>query len=154
MLLRLKKEKGTAAIEFALLLPLLVMFAFAIIEFGPAFLYKISFTQAAQEVARMAALEVPSDIDEQAFVTKRDAILAAIPEFAGHPVYNRDIVVKEITIDEHGIPILDGDGNTIPIDRIGQLVSATVSAQYGFTIPFVGTWSRDIESSFTIPQQR
>jgi hypothetical protein len=154
MLLRLKKEKGVAAVEFALLLPLLVMFVFAIIEFGPAFLYKISFTQAAQEVARMAALEVPSDIGEPAFVAKRDVILSNIPEFAGHPVYSRDIVVKEITIDEHGIPILDGEGNTIPIDKIGQLVSATISAQYDFTIPFVGTWSRDIESTVTMPQQR
>jgi Flp pilus assembly pilin Flp len=136
MLLRLKKEKGAAAVEFALLLPLLVIFVFAIIEFGPAFLYKISFTQVAQEVARMAALEVPSDIDEPAFGAERDAIRDNIPVFAGHPVHGLDIVVSE------------------QIDAIGELVTTTVSAQYDFTIPFVGTWSRDIESTITMPQAR
>jgi hypothetical protein len=40
------------------------------------------------------------------------------------------------------------------IDSIGELVTTTVSAQYDFTIPFVGTWSRNIVSAVTMPQGR
>ena len=56
MFLRLKKEKGAAAVEFAILLPLLVLIVFGITTFG--FVYKeyIALTHAAREGARLAAV--------------------------------------------------------------------------------------------------
>ena len=56
MFLRLKKEKGAAAVEFALLLPLLVVIVFGITTFG--FVYKeyIALTHAARDGVRLAAL--------------------------------------------------------------------------------------------------
>ena len=56
MFLRLKKEKGAAAVEFALLLPLLVVIVFGITTFG--FVYKeyIALTHAARDGARLAAV--------------------------------------------------------------------------------------------------
>lgn len=127
MFLRLKKEKGTAAVEFAIILPILILLVFGIIQFGPAFLYTISFTQAAREVARLAAVEEPVDTA---------AIIDNIPVFAGHPVSG-----LTITIDE-------------PIDAIGEPVSATVSAQYDFTIPLMGSWSKNLAITTTMRQEQ
>lgn len=127
MFSRLKKEKGTAAVEFAIILPILILLVFGIIQFGPAFLYAISFTQAAREVVRLAAVEEPIDTA---------AIINNIPVFAGHPVSG-----LTITIDE-------------PIDAIGEPVSATVSAQYDFTIPLMGSWSKNLAITTTMRQEQ
>ena len=127
MFLILKKEKGVAAVEFALLLPIIVFIAFGIIQFGPAFLYTISFTQAAREAARLAAVEETIDTA---------AILSKIPVFAGHPVTGLTIAIDE------------------PIDAIGNDVTATVSAQYTFTIPLMGSQSKNIVRSVTMRQEQ
>ena len=50
-------ERGAVAVEFALILPLLVMLVFGIVDFGRAYNAQITLTQAAREGARMAALE-------------------------------------------------------------------------------------------------
>ena len=51
-------EDGAAAVEFALLLPLLVLLLFGIIQFGIAFNARIQATNAAREAARMAVIGV------------------------------------------------------------------------------------------------
>lgn len=50
------RERGAVAIEFALLLPVLLAFVFGIIEFGLAFNAQISITSASREGARLLAL--------------------------------------------------------------------------------------------------
>jgi Flp pilus assembly protein TadG len=52
-------ERGAAAVEFALLLPVLLMLVFGIIDFGRALNAQITLTQAAREGARLAALGQP-----------------------------------------------------------------------------------------------
>jgi Flp pilus assembly pilin Flp len=49
-------ERGAAAVEFALLLPLLVLLIFGMIDFGRAINAQITITQAAREGARALAL--------------------------------------------------------------------------------------------------
>ncbi len=49
-------DRGAAAVEFALLLPLLLLLVFGIIDFGRAINVQITLTQAAREGARLAAL--------------------------------------------------------------------------------------------------
>lgn len=49
-------DRGAAAVEFALLLPLLLLLVFGIIDFGRALNAQITLTQAAREGARLAAL--------------------------------------------------------------------------------------------------
>jgi Flp pilus assembly protein TadG len=49
-------DRGAAAVEFALLLPLLVLIVFGIIDFGRAINAQITITQAAREGARALAL--------------------------------------------------------------------------------------------------
>jgi Flp pilus assembly pilin Flp len=53
-----RREDGAAAVEFALLLPLLVLLLFGIIEFGFAFSTRIQATNAAREAARLAVVGV------------------------------------------------------------------------------------------------
>ena len=53
-------DRGAAAVEFALLLPLLLLLVFGIIDFGRALNAQITLTQAAREGARLAALGQPN----------------------------------------------------------------------------------------------
>ncbi len=49
-------DEGSSAVEFALVLPVLVLLVFGIIEFGRAFNAYVTVTHAAREGARMAAV--------------------------------------------------------------------------------------------------
>lgn len=51
-------EDGAAAVEFALLLPLLVLLLFGFIQFGLAFNTRIQATNAAREAARQAVIGI------------------------------------------------------------------------------------------------
>jgi Flp pilus assembly protein TadG len=53
---KVKAERGAAAVEFALIAPLLFMLIFGIIQFGLAWSQKEVFIQAAREGARYAAV--------------------------------------------------------------------------------------------------
>jgi Flp pilus assembly protein TadG len=50
------RDRGSVAVEFALLLPVLLLLIFGIIDFGRAINDQITLTQAAREGARLAAL--------------------------------------------------------------------------------------------------
>ena len=52
-------DRGATAVEFALLLPLLLMMVFGLIDFGRALNAQLTLTQAAREGARLAALGAP-----------------------------------------------------------------------------------------------
>src|SRR6476620_5137142 len=51
-----REDAGAAAVEFALLLPVLMLLIFGIVDFGRMLSAKISITEAAREGARAAAL--------------------------------------------------------------------------------------------------
>ena len=53
---RSPRDRGAAAVEFALLLPVLLLLIFGIIDFGRALNAQITLTQAAREGARLEAL--------------------------------------------------------------------------------------------------
>ena len=50
------RDRGATAVEFALLLPVLLLLVFGIIDLGRALNAQITLTQAAREGARLAAL--------------------------------------------------------------------------------------------------
>lgn len=58
----LKDVRGAALLEFAIVLPLLVVFTVGIFDFGGAFNQKQKIEQAAQEGARFAGAQPTSDI--------------------------------------------------------------------------------------------
>jgi Flp pilus assembly protein TadG len=53
-------DRGSAAVELALVLPVLLLLVFGLIDFGRALNAQITLTQAAREGARLAALGQPS----------------------------------------------------------------------------------------------
>jgi Flp pilus assembly protein TadG len=55
-------DRGAAAVEFALCLPLLLLLVFGIIDFGRMLNAQITLTQAANEGARLAALGDPNGV--------------------------------------------------------------------------------------------
>jgi Flp pilus assembly pilin Flp len=61
MFFKTKDQKGAAAVEFALLLPILVILAFGIIYFGPVFNNYIAITHAARDGARLLAIKAKFD---------------------------------------------------------------------------------------------
>ena len=54
------RDRGATAVEFALLLPVLLLLVFAIIDLGRALNAQITLTQAAREGVRLAALSQPN----------------------------------------------------------------------------------------------
>ena len=52
----MQHERGAAAVEFALVLPILLLLVFGIVDFGRAYNAKISLSGAAREGARALAL--------------------------------------------------------------------------------------------------
>jgi Flp pilus assembly pilin Flp len=56
--MRSSGDDGAAAVEFALLLPLLVALLFGLVQFGIAFNHRIQATNAAREAARLAVVGI------------------------------------------------------------------------------------------------
>jgi Flp pilus assembly protein TadG len=73
---RRKKDRGSVAVEFALVVPVLLLIVFGLIDFGRALNAQISLTGAAREGARLAALGYPD-----AAVEAR--VAAAAPSLSG-----------------------------------------------------------------------
>ena len=109
-------------VEFALVLPLLVLFVFAIVEFGRAYNAKIQLTSAVREGARAAALGGPS-------------ITTA--------------VIEDKTKD--AASGLDADGIAVVSTRCESTtsVNATVTATYEFDydIPLLGSRTADLKAT-------
>jgi TadE-like protein len=57
---RKTSDRGTAAVEFALIVPVLLLIVFGIIDFGRALNAQITLTGAAREGVRLAALGYPN----------------------------------------------------------------------------------------------
>jgi Flp pilus assembly protein TadG len=58
----LKKQRGQSLVEFALVLPIIILIIFGILEFGRIFSSYIVITHAAREGARIGAVGKPDDV--------------------------------------------------------------------------------------------
>jgi Flp pilus assembly protein TadG len=67
-------QRGTALIEFALVLPMLIVLTFLVVDFGRAFMVKNMLTQAAREGARQMAV---LDSEDQARTATKTVAKAA-----------------------------------------------------------------------------
>ena len=91
------RDRGAAAVEFAIMLPLLLLLLFGIIDFGRALNAQVTITQAAREGARLDALNQPNVIGRtQGAATGLSgvavSIVSACPPGSG-PTANADVKV-------------------------------------------------------------
>ena len=68
---RLRQDRGASMVEFALILPLLILLVFGTVEFGRGYNAQITLTHAAREGVR--TLAVTKDSDEAVTATKNAA---------------------------------------------------------------------------------
>ncbi len=117
-----RDERGAAVVEFALVLPVLVLFVFGIVEFGRAYNARIELTAAVREGARAVAL-------------------------GGSTLTTADI--EQRTRD--AAPGLDADQITVTANRCAGVpmpLDATVTASYPFRydIPFLGRRTASLDA--------
>jgi len=109
----IKSEKGASAVEFALILPILIILIFGIVQFGIAFNNYITITHAAREGARIAAVDL-NNPDLENIIIER-----AFP----------------VQITEDDIVISTPEGT-----NIGDPVEVEITYNISITIPLVGSW--------------
>jgi Flp pilus assembly protein TadG len=85
----LRSERGSVAVEFALILPILVALLFGIVEFGRAYNAQISVTAAAREGARVMSIQ-------KNVATTQDAVIAASPSL-NPQLTNGQIVITPVS---------------------------------------------------------
>jgi Flp pilus assembly protein TadG len=116
----IRSEHGAAAVEFALVLPVLVLLLMGLIEFSLIFNTQISLTNAAREGARVMAIE--NDPAEA-----RQAAIAAAPSVNPAPTAG-DIAVTPADC-------AAGDRATVIIDYNAPLLTGF----FGVTLGLTGT---------------
>ena len=115
-----KNQKGAAAVEFAIILPLLIMLVFGIVQFGIAFNNWISLTHAARHGARLAAVADYEDFE------------ARIQESSP------TVKIESITLSGEGGKI----GDPVEVTVTGEVLN--------IDIPLVGSWPVTLTSTATL----
>lgn len=88
-------DHGAAAVEFALLLPVLLLVVFGIIDFGRALNAQITLTQAAREGARLAALNSANVVSRtQAAATGLSPVTVTVTSCPAGASQTTDAVVQ------------------------------------------------------------
>lgn len=115
-----REERGAAAVEFAIVLPLLILLVFGIVQFSIAYNRQQGLHAAAREGARVASLPQTTQSD----ITDRvNDALQGVP-FATSPT---------ISVTPRSSQPCD--------QRVGQTVVVTVSANTSIDIPLWGNQS-------------
>jgi Flp pilus assembly pilin Flp len=115
---RLRGESGAAIVEFALMLPFLVLFFVLMLDFGRAFNYWINTTHLAAEGARLAAVDrvPPGSASLQAYVRSRgftEELRSGGSDWIAAPL--------QVCVDNPGAT-----------EEVGDPVEVTVSTTYHF----------------------
>lgn len=123
-------EKGASAVEFAIILPILIMLLFGIIQFGIAYNKYIAVTHAVREGARLAAVGLYEDPDFDFEQAVRDSAP---------------------TIDIETISVENPEGL-----KIGNPVVVTITVETFFIdVPFAGSWGPfQLTSQATMRRER
>ena len=121
----IKSEKGASAVEFALILPILIILVFGIVQFGIAYNNYIALTHAAREGARLAAVNMD--------------------EIEGIAWFENRIKESAPSVSIESITLSGQDGN------IGDSVAVTVTGEVlNIEIPLAGSWPVQLTSTATL----
>ncbi len=112
MVNKLRAESGASTVEFALIVPVLVLLIFGIFQFGMAFGDQLAVTHAAREGARMAAVGQYDEaaVRNRAYPVDPTAVTVAYPNgnVHGEPVevtVEYEIQVSIPFFGEQAVPI-------------------------------------------------
>jgi Flp pilus assembly protein TadG len=145
---RLRQERGTAAVEFALVLPLLLLIVFGTIDFGIAFANFEGVRGGTREAARLGVVDdltsAPSCNINGATVTP-----------PANPTSPSDATNALVCLTKDRVG-LDGSVTKVKLAITGQAIgdelqvcaSFPVTALTGYTVPFLG--NRILTSSVTM----
>lgn len=117
-MVRAESEAGAAAVEFALVLPLLAVLLFGIIDFGRMFWEQVTLTSAAREGVRVLAL------GETDPTVVRDKTVDAAS----------GISADDITVTVDG-SVVTGASQIGTICTVGESVSVIATATFDFWTP-------------------
>ena len=113
-----KNDKGTAAVEFALILPILLFVLFAIIEFSIALYDKAVITNASREGARSGIVAMPAP-------PSAAAITATVNTYAATNLISFGPATPSITVT--GAPCA-------PAPATGGYITVSVAYTYNFFV--------------------
>ncbi len=103
----IKNERGASSVEFAIILPVLILILFGILEFGLTYRDYLAITHAAREGARMAAVGEysESEIRQRAYPVSPSSISISYP---GGGAEHGEPVEVQVTLDRPlHIPLFD-----------------------------------------------
>ena len=89
----MKADRGAAAVELALVLPVLLLVLFGVIDFGRMLHTQLKLTEAAREGARAAALRQNATTRVQAATGGLDGVTAQVTTCPANAVATQDAVV-------------------------------------------------------------
>ena len=120
---RRNEQGGQTLVEFALVLPLLLMILFAICQYGFLFYTYISVNQAAREGARHAAVGAA----DAAIVTKITATVALDPAMLAIAItpaerISGEEVTVSVSVAKANLLILPFVGSYLPDNLVGKVV--------------------------------
>jgi Flp pilus assembly protein TadG len=89
------RQAGASALEFALVLPVFLLFFYGLVQYGLVFVLSIGFTAAASDAARSAVSVDPEEDDYESLVIERARAVAVarlswLPEAAREAVLGTD----------------------------------------------------------------
>ncbi len=135
-----RSQRGAAAVEFALVLPLLITLIFGIVDFGAAWSQKSDVHHGAREVARIAAVNYNPSIESGSAQTA--TIVAAACSRMG----DGSEATVSLTLATGGTAYV-GDVATVlvsqPYNSITGLIpiAATLSSQVEFRLEQPASWT-------------
>lgn len=118
----IRSERGAAVVEFALVLPLLILLVFGIIEFGRAYNLYLGVTHAAREGARIASVRNGTGVTDDEI---KDQVVARSA---------LDITTSNVEVTPAGLK------------TPGQAITVRVRYPVTLTIPLLGSYSIDLKS--------
>lgn len=117
-------DRGAAAVEMALVLPILILFVFGIIDFSRVFNAEIQMSQGAREGARIAALA-----DGSASSYTKDNVRTRVQFAAPRPAFSATNTKVQVT-----------DADIVLCPNTAKLASVKVTYDYqGILFSFMGT---------------
>jgi Flp pilus assembly protein TadG len=121
---RLRNERGASAVEFAFIVPLLIVLVLGIAEFGRAFQVQGTLSAAAREGVRVMALQ-----------NDDDAAKAAVRNAA--PSLDPAITDAQITVTPTSCPVVNAGSTTVKLTI--KYPMPYLTGFFGSTVTMTGT---------------